>query len=298
MSRVAAFALMFGLVLGFACDPAAQARPLVLGSINADPSAEMKDWLPFARYLAGELAADGITEGKVVVARDSKQMIDFLRTGKVDLYIDSPLIMLEINDAAGSKLLARRWKKGKAEYSAVIFTRKDAGPSSLVDLKNKVIAFEKESSSSGYLLPRLEMQRAGLIVEALAHQAIKPANGHVGYRFSGADRNTVAWVLYGRAAAGATSREDFDDIAEEQRTQLKVIWESAPIPRHAVAHRADLPPTLVARIKSVLFGMDKTEDGRGILKRFERTAKFDEIPKRSLEALSRYDSALRNRLTQ
>jgi phosphonate transport system substrate-binding protein len=146
MSRVVAFALMVGLVLGFACNPAVQARPLVLGSINADPSDELKDWLPFARHLAAELADDGITEGKVVVARDSKQMIAFLRAGKVDLYIDSPLIMLEVNDAAGSKLLARRWKKGAAEYTAVIFARKDAGIASFDDLKGKVFAFQQVSS--------------------------------------------------------------------------------------------------------------------------------------------------------
>jgi phosphonate transport system substrate-binding protein len=299
MARFFALALAIGLVLGLAPQRAAQARELVIGSINANPSDEMKDWLPFARYLAKHLEKDGITGGKVVVARDSKEMASFLKSGKVDLYIDSPLIATDVASASGSKLLLRRWKKGTSEYTSVVFARRDAGLRSLSDLKDKVVAFEKESSSTGYLLPWLELRHAGLAVVPMGAGELAPPAGQVGYRFSGADRNTVAWVLFRRAAAGATSRGDFDKIDEDQRVQLTVIAETAPIPRHVVSYRGDLPPALVARIKTVLLAMDKTDDGQKVLNKFERTTKFDEIPKRSRDALARYEEAVRSaRMTQ
>ena len=299
MARLIAFILVIGTVFGIGPQRAAHARDLVLGSISANPAEEMKDWLPFVRYLAKRLEQDGIGEGKIVIARDSKEMAGFLKSGKVDLYIDSPLIMLDVTHASGSKLLLRRWKRGASEYTAVVFARQDAGFASLADLKNKVIAFEKESSSTGYLLPWLEMQQAGLTVSPIGEGALMPPAGQVGYRFSGADRNTVAWVVFGRVAAGATSRTDFDKIDEDQRAQLTVIAETAPIPRHVVAHRGDLPPTLVAKIKDTLLTMDKTNDGRKVLNKFERTTKFDEIPARSRDALVRYEEAVRvARLTQ
>jgi phosphonate transport system substrate-binding protein len=299
MARFFAIALAIGLVLGLAPQRTAQARELVIGSINANPSDEMKDWLPFARYLAKHLEKDGITGGKVVVARDSKEMASFLKSGKVDLYIDSPLIATDVASASGSKLLLRRWKKGSSEYTSVVFARQDAGLRSLADLKGKVVAFEKESSSTGYLLPWLELQHAGLTVVPMGAGELAPPAGQVGYRFSGADRNTVAWVLFRRAAAGATSRNDFDKIDEDRRVQLTVIAETAPIPRHVVSYRGDLPPALVARIKDVLLAMDKADDGREVLSKFERTTKFDEIPKRSRDALARYEEAVRSaRMTQ
>lgn len=299
MARLIAIALVIGLMLGFGPQQSAHARELVLGSVSIDPSGEMEDWLPFAQYLAKKLERDDISGGKIVVARNSKEMAGFLKDGKVDLYIDSPLIMLDVAQASGSKLLLRRWKKGASEYTAVVFARKEANLFSLSDLKDKIIAFEKESSSSGYLLPWLEMQQAGLKVVPVLGGALMPPVGQVGYRFSGADRNTVAWVIFGRVAAGATSRADFDNIEEDHRSQLTIIAESSPIPRHVVSHRGDLPADLVARIKDVLLTMDKSDSGRKALNKFEKTTKFDEIPPRSRAALAAYGEALRGaRLTQ
>lgn len=293
MARLLAIAVAIGLALGLGPQQRLHARELVLGSVSIDPAGEIKDWLPFARYLAKNLSDDGLTEGKVVVTRSSKEMAGLLKDGKVDLYIDSPIVMLDVAQVSGSKLLLRRWKKGASEYTAVVFARRDAGYSSLSDLKDKVIAFEKESSSTGYLLPWLEMQQAGLKVAPLGNGALMPPAGQVGYRFSGADRNTVAWVVFGRVAAGATSRNDFEQIDEEQRAQLAVIAETSPIPRHVVAHRGDLPAALVARIKDVLLTMDQSDEGREALSKFEKTTKFDEIPQRSRDALKAYQEALR-----
>lgn len=292
MKRMIAIAL-FGLALGLGPFHAAEARPLVVGSVHSDPSEEMKEWLPFTRDLAGRLAGDGISQGSIVIARDVPEMIGFLKAGKVDLYIDSPIVMLDVMNATGSKMLVRRWKNRSAEYTSVIFVRKDSGIVLLSDLKDKVIAFQKESSSTGYLLPRLEFQLAGLTVHPMGGGVDKPPAGQVGYRWSGADRNTVAWVFHGRVAAGATSGEDWDKVSAEQRAQMAIIFESPRIPRHVVVHRADLPPALVARIKDELLAFDKTDQGRKILATFEKTTKFDEIPQRSLEALKRYQDSLR-----
>lgn len=299
MARFVAIAVMIGLMCGLGPQRDAVAREFVIGAVSMTPSEEMKDWLPFARYLAKKLSDDGVTDGKIVFARNSKEMTVLLKSSKVDLYIDSPLVMLEVAHASGSKLLLRRWKKGASEYTAVVFARKDAGFFSLSDLKDKVVAFEKESSSSGYLLPWFEMQQAGLKVAPILGGSVMPPAGQVGYRFSGADRNTVAWVVFGRVAAGAVARSDFDKIDDDQRAQLAIIAETALIPRHVVSHRGDLPPELVARIKAELLVMDKSDDGRKALNKFERTTKFDEIPQRSRDALANYEAAMKGtRLTQ
>lgn len=292
MARIVAVVL-FSLVIGLGGFHAVEARPLVLGSISSDPTDEMKDWLPFVRHLAGQLGGEGISQGTVHVVRDVMGMAGLLKTGQIDLYIDSPIVMISILNESGAKLLARRWKGGLPDYAAVIFVRQDSGITSLSGLKDKVVAFQKESSSTGYLLPRALMTLAGLTLQPMAAGTDKPMAGQVGYRFSGADRNTVAWVFHGRVAAGATSSEDFDKINEAQRAQLTAIIETERIPRHVVAHRGDLPPELVARIKAVLLAMDQTPEGKKVLDSFELTKKFDDISLAEIESLARYASALR-----
>lgn len=280
------------LVLSIGSHHHARAMTLVIGSISVNPSGEMADWLPFANYLARELAADGITQGKVVVARSEQEMAELIRSGKVDLYIDSPIIALEVASMAGSRVMARRWKKGAPTYRSVIFARTDSDIGSLADLKGKVVAFQAQYSSSGYLLPWLELRRAGLLTERLSSPTAKPSPDAVGYLFSGADRNTVAWVLYGRVVAGATSNDDFARIRKSQRKNLAVIAETEEMPRHIVTYRRDLAPALVTRIKSILLSMDETESGRRALVEFERSSKFDEVTPEILAAITRYHEAL------
>lgn len=292
MARIVAVVLLC-VIFGFGRFHAAEARPLVLGSISSDPSDEMNDWLPFARHLGSELAKDGISKGAVIVAQDVREMVVYFKAGKVDLFIDSPIVMFEVLNATGAKLLARRWKGGNPDYSSVILVRNDSGITSLSALKDKVIAFQKVSSSTGYLLPMAMMKQSGLTLKLMDSGTDRPPAGQVGYLFSGADLNTVAWVFHGRVAAGATSSEDFDKINEEQRAQLTAILETEKIPRHVVAHRGDLPPELVARIKTVLLAMDQTPEGKKVLDSFERTRKFDDISRQEIESLVRYEATLR-----
>lgn len=279
---------------------AAYAVPLVLGSVSDTPGDDLKAWLPFVRYLASELAGDGVTEGRIAITRTSEEMSARLnagaarfKAGSVDLYMDSPLIMLSVVNSSGAKLMARRWKGGIAEYTSVVFTRKDSGITTLADLKNKIIAFEDGSSSSGYLLPWLALQRVGLMGVQMSNHTMAPPDGQVGYMFSGDTRNTVAWVLYDRVMAGAIPNSDFNMLKEEQRAQLAIIYESVLIPRHVVAYRADLAPTLAMRIKEILVSMDKTEAGRKVLATFENTQKFDDIPPDSMALLKIFDEELR-----
>jgi phosphonate transport system substrate-binding protein len=161
------------------------------------------------------------------------------------------------------------------------------------------LAFQNGVSSSGYLLPWLELHRAGFRSVLMSSPTMTPPEGRIGYVYSGADRNTIAWVLYGRVAAGATTRGDFEKLSEEQRAQLAVIYETIAIPRHIVVHRRDLAANLAARVTDILTTMHETEAGRKALAAFEGTEKFDVIPRESIQLLSTFDDELQKaRLSQ
>ena len=142
----------------------AQEGVIKVGTITNTPKKEVEKYQPFADYLASHLKDQGIKLGEVVMASSISEMASLLKTGEIDLYVDSPFPVLEIEALSGAKPLLRRWKKGVAEYRSVIFVRKNGGINSLEDLKGKMIAFEDPFSTSGYFLPKATLMQAGIVI--------------------------------------------------------------------------------------------------------------------------------------
>jgi phosphonate transport system substrate-binding protein len=262
-----------------------RAESLTIGSIGLEPAAEIKNFLPLARYLAQQLAPEGIAHGGVVVADSVRQMAVLLQDGKVDLYLDSPFPTLAVSRLSGSRLLLRRWKEGIDEYHSVIFARQDSGIHRLEDLQGQLIAFEKPFSTSGYFLPKLALLQAGLhVVPKREEDPVRP--DEVGYVFSRHDENTMVWVLRGKVLAGAIDSHRLPIAARGSLDRVQVIYRTFAVPRHIVSYRADLPSPLLARIREILLQMDQVEEGKNVLHAFERTTRFDEIPEHTMTTLS------------
>lgn len=248
-----------------------------IGSTTYNPTAEMERLLPLANYLGKQLQSEGIDQGRVIVTKSVPEMATLMREGKVDLYVDSPFPSLALSRLSGSKLILRRWKKGLGEYYSVIFSRKDSGVSRLENLNGKILVFEAPFSTTGYFLPKMIFLQKGIkLVTQDSSDLVR--HDRVGYRFSGNDENTMAWVIKGIAVAGAMDHESYVKEAKADLHQLQIILKSSSVPRHIVSHRADLPPKLAGRVKEILLRMDQSEEGRKALKDFGETTKFDEIP--------------------
>lgn len=261
------------------------AGPIHVGTISTEPTAEIKKFLPFARYLAKELQPEGIDQGKVIVANNISQMANFFRERKVDLYLDSPFPTLAVSRLSGSKFLLRRWKKGVAEYHSLIFAKNDGVISRLEDLRGKIVAFEEPFSSSGYFFPKVALMQEGFKLVPKRNVSDPVGPDEVGYVFSNDDENTMVWVMRGKVVAGAMDDQNYLREARGNINSLKVIYKGLPLPRHIVSYRADLSAKLVARIKETLTQMDQSEGGKKALQDFERTTKFDDIPESSMAPL-------------
>lgn len=274
----------------------ARGKAITLGSISAEPAAEVKKFAPFVTYLAKQLLAEGIEQGKVIVARSIPEMASFLREGRVDLHIDSPFPAMAVSHLSGSKFLLRRWKKGIAEYRTVIFTRKDSGIARLEDLRGKIISFEEPFSTSGYFLPKVILLQRGLQPIPQKGFSERVGSGGVGYRFSYADETTMVWVLKGIVAAGAMDNQSYLRRAGRDVEHLQVLDESHLVPRQIVSYRSDLSAPLLARIKDILLRMDQSEEGKKALQDYEQTAKFDELSEQSRAVLLKLQPFLQGEL--
>jgi phosphonate transport system substrate-binding protein len=256
-----------------------------LGSISTNPVGETKKFWPLASYLAQQLHSEGIDQGKVVVAESIPAMSSLLQTRQVDLYIDSLFPSLAVSRLSGSKLLLRRWKTGKSEYRSVIFTRKDSAIARLEDLKGKVIAFEEPFSSTGYFFPKVDLLKKGLRLAPKKQGSEPVKTDEVGYIFSHGDTNTIFLVLNGAVAAGAVDDQKYFMFAKN-RDSFRIVHETASFPRQLVGYRADFPAKLVTRVKEVLLNMHQSEEGGKVLRDFESTTKFDEIPVQAIDLMA------------
>jgi phosphonate transport system substrate-binding protein len=278
--------MVWGLLATIGHPSMGAARDLVLGSISNEPNDEMRDWMPFASYLGSALAPDGISRGRIIIADSSKRMAELLSAGQVDLYIDSPIVTLLVSELSGSRLMARRWKGGKATYKSVIIVRQDSGITNLRDLRGKRIAYQERYSTTGYLLPHLALLEAGLDLFEIPQFDYPMPPNKLAYVFSQKDENTLAWILRGHVDAGATSDSHFEKTGKQ--LGLAVIYESPEIPRHIVSYRRDLADPLAQRIRDVLLTMHTTIEGRRVLESFEHTTRFDEISENMAARLDKY----------
>ena len=265
-------------IFAFTMTTPSLAQTLTIGTISATPVKETHAFQPFADYLAGRLAEDGIKTVKVVVAANIEDMAALLKSGGVDLFIDSSVTALAVNELSGSQYMLSRWKKGREKYRSVIFVRADSPIASLADMNGKVIAFEEPFSTSGFMLPALTMHRLGLKLNEVATVTSVPPVGSVGYVMAYDNETQLAWLERGRVQAAAMAEKDFKDFAKTALTPLRALYSTPYVPYHVMVHRADLGAGLVTRIKVVLTSAHETEPGRTVLQAFERTAKFDVIP--------------------
>lgn len=257
--------------------PAAQ-KALVIADVSNNPAKKIKRFQPMADYLAANLKQFGFGVGEVKVASDLDTIASWIKAGEVDVYFDSPYPAMIMSDKTGAQPILRRWKNGQPDYYTVIFTMKERGIKSLAELKGKTIGFDEISSTTGYLLPMTQLMKAGLKpVEKSPKNDVVKAD-EVGYVFSDDDENTIQWVINGKVAAGAVDINSFMEVPEESRKAMTILAESEKVARHVVMVKPGMNPKEVEAIKAALIGMDKTPQGKTVLKEFEETAKFDEFP--------------------
>ena len=259
-----------------AAQPASGSKAIVLGDISSNPQKKIRKFQPMADYLAANLSQ--FDRGKVKVAPDMETMLAWLRSGKVDIYIDSPYpAMLAVNNADAKPIL-RRWKKGSAEYHSVIFTMSDRKIKSLADLTGKTIALDHPASTTGYMLPRAEILKAGLkLTEQKSYNASVPKD-EIGYVFSDEDENSIELVLSQKVAAAAVDSISFEKMSPEIKDKVTILAETEKVPRNIVLVAKDLPVEQIEAISTLLLAMDRTAEGKAVLEKFSQTAKFDNFP--------------------
>lgn len=254
-------------------------KTLTLGLVSEIKQKQIEEhFREFVSYLARKSLGQEIA-GRVLVASTSFELAKLLDQRKVDFYMESayPTYVINVTHGAG-KLLLRRWKSGMADYHSVIFTRRNSAIKRLEDLKGQTVVFEDTGSTSGYLMPKLFLQRRGLKLTERGRFSPDVVATDVGYVFARSQEQLVDAVLGKQAAAGAFSNDDFNGLEANKKADIAFLAQTERLPRHLLSVRNDLAPAVVSRLETVLLTMHEDLEGRKILQKADGTTKFDLLP--------------------
>jgi len=141
-------------------------------------------------------------------------------------------------------------------YYSVGFARKDSGITKLEDVKGKAFGFGDPNSTSGYLIPSIEIpQKTGATMESGDYF------GEV--KFTGGHEQTIVAVNNGDIDAGVTWADGLGDWEDGYQSgalrravdaglvdmnDLVEIWRSEPIPEGPVVVRKELPEDVKVKV--------------------------------------------------
>jgi phosphonate transport system substrate-binding protein len=274
---------------------------LVLGRISDDPKAHYAQLKPLLDYVVPRMRDVGITSGRVLMARDSQQMSSYLRRGQVDWFTETTGTAMLLQQRANAQPLLWTERNGVSWYDTVILVRRDSGINSLAQLRGRRIAFQRTTSTSGYLVPAATLLDVGLPLEILLSPKDSPSADAVGYLFAGSEMNVVTWVHKRLADAGAISSVEWDDgrLPESFRNDMRVLVRTAPFPRGLEMVRGNLESPVRERLRQVLLQAASDPTAAPALRSFFGTTRFlplDVPAQRSLERVARSGRRVREAL--
>lgn len=172
------------------------------------------------------------------------------------------------NERYGVDVALATVRFGDPFYRGQIIANADANITSLADISGNTVCFVDPLSTSGYIIPRIQLAAAGVDVDALDAQ------------LAGSHPNVVTAVYNNDCAAGATFvdarttvEEQFPDVMD----RVVVIAESPEIPNDTVAFAADVPDEIREQIVTALLDIAETEDGRAALDQVYEIEGFQEV---------------------
>lgn len=291
--------LVAGLTIAVLCSVPARAddgNVLVLGRISDNPQAHYEQLKPLLDYVVPRMRDVGITEGRILMARDAQQMTSYLRRGRVDWVTETSGTAMQLEQRARAVPLLITERNGVSQYHTIFFTRRDSGIDSLDDLRGRSVAFQNPSSTSAYFVPAVELLDRDLPLEILLSPKDRPSPDSVGYLFARSELNISTWVDKRLVDAGTMSNLDWDNpqrVPLAYRPDLKIIHTSIDYPRAMEMVRGSIDPRVRERLREVLLGASTDPEAHDALLQFFKTTRFLPIDAQARDSLDYLRSRVR-----
>ena len=236
----------------------------LLGGENAQDRLNNNECL--RQYTEEELGV----ETKLFAPADYDGVIQGLLGGTIDMAWlgASSYAKTYLSDAeAVEPVLVKVNVDGGYGYYSVGFARKDSGITSLEDMKGKVFGFGDPNSTSGYLIPSIEIP--------VATGATMDSGDYFGeVKFTGGHEQTIVAVNNGDVDGGVTWADGLGDWEDGYNSgalrravdaglvdmnDMVEIWKSKPIPEGPIVLRTALPADVKEKMTALMAGLHEKD---------------------------------------
>ncbi len=222
--------------------------------------------------LAQWLGAKTGTKVEYTPVSDYAAAVEALVGKKVDMVWYGGFTFVQARNRSNNQVIPLVQRAEDEKFRSVFITRADAGIGRLEDLKGKSVTFGSPSSTSGHLMPRY----------FLLQNKLDPDKDFKQVAFSGAHDATIAAVAGGKVHAGALNISVWEKFVEEKRVdpdKVKVFYTTPPYYDYNWTVRADLDPTLRAKIADAFLKLDPSKPEDKAILDLQRASRF--VPTRS-----------------
>lgn len=266
---LAALSLLAALFLALPRPGAAQS--ISVGVVPQQSAADMaKAWVPLLAYLGERTGLRLHFE----TAKDIPTFEKRLAKGEYDIAYMNPYHYVVFHAAPGYNAFARE-KDRKIQGFLVV--QKNSTASRLEDLAGLPVAFPAPAAFAATILPLAHLKALGV--------AVKPS-------FASSHDSVYLGVSRGFFPAGGGINRTYENMPQELRANLRILWKSPLYTPHALAAHPKLQPAHVRRLLEALLALDADPRGRELLsgvgfKGFEegRDADWNDIRKLGIHML-------------
>ena len=197
---------------------------------------------------------------ETVIPLSGTVILEGFANGTIDLgYLSATDLVNARARGVATLLLAGEFPDGRTAYDSYWVVKKDAPYASIEDLRGKPVAFASRTSTSGFIIPLLDLQRRGLLgADADPSGFFGAGNVFYGVGYVSA----IERVLAGEAEAAAVSYYVLDEdkhLSVAQRAGLRMLQKQGPVPSHVLAVRASLGAADAAALREALLALNSPE---------------------------------------
>lgn len=254
---------VFGcLVLALAAQVHAQQVFRMTAIPDESPTELARKAAPLVDYLQEKLGM----KVQFTPVSDYAAAVEALVNNKVDMAWFGGFTFVQANVRSGGKIIPLVQREEDTKFRSVFITT-DPSIKTLADLKGKDFTFGAQSSTSGSLMPRYFLLKAG----------IDPDKDFRRVAYSGAHDATVAAVESGKVRAGVLNISVWDKLIEEKKVDLakvRVFYTTPPYYDYNWSVNAAMPAALRDKLKQALLALSRdTPEGKAVLD-LQRATRF------------------------
>jgi len=243
----AMFALIFLFVL-FQSFLKAQNAAINVGMITDAGATQIsvQDKAPLKAYLEKKLGRPV----NLIIPTSYNATVEALGNGSVDFAYLGGLTYVKAHARYCVVPLVQR--SSDLQFRSYFITSSQSAIHSLSDLPGKTFAFGDINSTSGHLMPYLEMRQAGVDPET-----------KMKYRYTGSHPATAKAVESGAVDAGALDETVYESMVAEgklDRAKVRVFYTSKPFVDYVCVARKDLDATLQEKFAQAFTDLKEGQD--------------------------------------